>query len=113
MKHSVANGEATSLAALTRSPDYGARVIDILPVIGDADSTESVVALFRAAVAGLGADAGVFMSYLRDDATRASYRSCWPAIRYGDRSTHVRAGSNTTPGCATPPMKPSPSDQVN
>ena len=69
MKHSVANGEATSLAALTRSPDYGARVIDILPVIGDADSTESVVALFRAAVTGLGADAGVFMSYLRDDAT--------------------------------------------
>mgnify|MGYP000956321299 CR=1 FL=1 len=55
MKHSVANGEATSLAALTRSPDYGARVIDILPVIGDADSTESVVALFRAAVTGLGA----------------------------------------------------------
>jgi hypothetical protein len=58
-----------------RSPDYGARVIDILPLIGDADSSESVVALFRAAVAGLGADAGVFMSYLRDDATRASYRS--------------------------------------
>ena len=29
MKHSVANGEATSLAALTRSPEYGARVIDI------------------------------------------------------------------------------------
>jgi hypothetical protein len=52
-----------------RSPDYGARVIDILPLIGDADSSESVVALFRAAVAGLGADAGVFMSYLRDDAT--------------------------------------------
>jgi hypothetical protein len=75
MKHSAANGEATSLAALTRSPDYGARVIDILPVVGDADSTESVVALFRAAVTGLGADAGVFMSYLRDDATRASYRS--------------------------------------
>ena len=31
MKRSVANGEATSLAALSRSPDYGARVIDILP----------------------------------------------------------------------------------
>ena len=71
----MANGEATSPAALMRSPDYGARVIDILPLIGDADSSESVVALFRAAVAGLGADAGVFMSYLRDDATRASYRS--------------------------------------
>jgi hypothetical protein len=75
MKHSAANGETHSLAALTRSPDYGARVIDILPAIGDADSTESAVDLFRTAVGNLGADAGVFMSYLRDDATRASYRS--------------------------------------
>jgi hypothetical protein len=50
-------------------------VIDILPVIGDADSTESAMNLFRTAVTNLGADAGVFMSCLRDDATRASYRS--------------------------------------
>lgn len=75
MKHSAANGETHSLAALTRSPDYGARAIDILPVIGDANSSESAVSLFRQAVMNLGADAGVFMSYLRDDATRASYRS--------------------------------------
>ena len=65
MKHSVANVETTSLAALTRSPAYGARVIDILPVIGDADSTESVVALFRAAVAGLGADVALDAALVR------------------------------------------------
>jgi len=75
MKHSAANGEAPNLAALTRSPDYGARAVEILPAIGDADGAESAMRLFTQAVAGLGANVGVFMSYLRDDATRASYRS--------------------------------------
>lgn len=75
MTHSAANGETPSLAALTRSPDYGARVVAILPALGDADSTETVMSLFAQSVASLGADAGVFMSYLRDDATRTSYRS--------------------------------------
>ena len=49
MKHSAANGEAPSLAALTRSPEYSARVIDMLPAIGDAETTEIVVDLFRKA----------------------------------------------------------------
>jgi len=75
MKHCAANGDLPSLAELTRSPEYSARVIDILPAIGDADTTETVVDLFQQAVNHLGADAGVFMSYLRDDATRATYRS--------------------------------------
>lgn len=75
MKHSAENGETPSLAALTRSPGYGARVMEILPSIGDADTTEIAVDLFRQAVDHLGAGAGVFMSYLRDDATRSTYRS--------------------------------------
>jgi DNA-binding CsgD family transcriptional regulator len=75
MTRSSANGEPHTLAALTRSPEYGARVIELLPAIGDAPSTEVAVNLFRQATMQLGADAGVFMSYLRDDATRASYRS--------------------------------------
>lgn len=36
-----------------------------------------VVTLFREAVSSLGADAGVFISHLRDDATRTSLRSLW------------------------------------
>lgn len=36
-----------------------------------------VVILFREAVSSLGADAGVFVSYLREDATRTSLRSLW------------------------------------
>lgn len=75
MTHSAANGEPHTLAELSRSPEYGARLIGLLPAIGDASSTEVAVGLFREATAQLGADAGVFMSYLRDDATRTSYRS--------------------------------------
>jgi DNA-binding CsgD family transcriptional regulator len=93
MKHSAANGESHTLAALTRSPEYGARLIEILPAIGDAPTTEVAVDLFRQATTQLGADAGVFMSYLRDDATRASYRSllaCDPlwASEYARRRWH-------------------------
>jgi DNA-binding CsgD family transcriptional regulator len=93
MKHSAANGESHTLAALTRSPEYGARLIEILPAIGDASTTEVAVDLFRQATTQLGADAGVFMSYLRDDATRTSYRSllaCDPlwASEYARRNWH-------------------------
>jgi DNA-binding NarL/FixJ family response regulator len=93
MKHSAANGEPQTLAALTRSPEYGARLIEILPAIGDAPTTERAVDLFRQATTLLGGDAGVFMSYLRDDATRASYRSllaCDPlwASEYARRGWH-------------------------
>jgi len=93
MKHLAANGEPHTLAALTRSPEYGARLIEILPAIGDAPTTEVAVDLFRQATVQLGADAGVFMSYLRDDATRASYRSllaCDPlwASEYARRGWH-------------------------
>jgi DNA-binding CsgD family transcriptional regulator len=93
MKHSAADGESHTLAALTRSPEYGVRLIEILPAIGDALTTETAVDLFRQATTQLGADAGVFMSYLRDDATRASYRSllaCDPlwASEYARRNWH-------------------------
>jgi hypothetical protein len=54
-----------------------ARVLQILPLIPDARSAGEVISLFREAVVGLGADAGVFLSCLRDDATRTSFRSLW------------------------------------
>lgn len=87
MKHSAANGESHTLAALTRSPEYGARLIEILPAIGDAPTTEIAVDLFRQAATQLGADAGVFMSYLRDDATRAACDPLW-ASEYARRNWH-------------------------
>jgi DNA-binding NarL/FixJ family response regulator len=54
-----------------------ARVFQILPLITDARSAGEVISLFREAVVGLGADAGVFLSCLRDHATRTSLRSLW------------------------------------
>lgn len=54
-----------------------ARVFHILPLITDARSPGEVISLFREAVMGLGADAGYFLSCLRDDATRTSFRSFW------------------------------------
>lgn len=54
-----------------------ARVFQILPLITDARSPGEVISLFREAVMGLGADAGYFLSCLRDDATRTSFRSFW------------------------------------
>ncbi|WP_457393699.1 autoinducer binding domain-containing protein [Roseateles sp. P5_E1] len=75
MKHSAANGELFSLAALAGAPDYGARILNILPELGDALTADVAVELFHQVLVLLGADAGVFMSFVRDDATRASYRS--------------------------------------
>lgn len=61
------------------SPARGdnARVLQLLPLITDARSPGEVISLFREAVVGLGADAGYFLSCLRDDATRTSFRSFW------------------------------------
>lgn len=53
------------------------RVLQLLPLIAEAGSTSEVLILFREAAEGLGADAGVFLSCLRDDATRTSLRSLW------------------------------------
>jgi DNA-binding NarL/FixJ family response regulator len=69
--------EPNALGASTDAQDLGTRLFEILACIGDADTTESALGLFREAVTALGADAGVFMSHLRDDATRTSLRSLW------------------------------------
>ena len=53
------------------------RAFQILPLITDARSPGEVISLFREALVGLGADAGYFLSCLRDDATRTSFRSFW------------------------------------
>lgn len=53
------------------------RVLQLLPLIADVSSPGEVLLLFHEVVAGLGADEGVFLSCLRDDATRTSFRSMW------------------------------------
>jgi hypothetical protein len=93
MKHSAANGELFCLAALTRAPEYGSRALELLPAIGDAADAESALSLFREVLVLLGTDAGVFTSFVRDDATRTSYRTllaCDPvwASEYARRDWH-------------------------
>lgn len=89
------------------------RVLQIVPLIADAKSIGEVITLFREAALGLGADAGVFLSCLRDDATRSSLRSLWacdlswaadyashrrfehdPWLRYASRDTEPTRSCN-------------------
>lgn len=95
MKPSAANGELFSLEALARAPDFGSRVLELLPAVGDAATTDVALDLFQRILALLGADAGVFLSFVRDDATRASYRAlhaCDPlwACEYAARDWYDR-----------------------
>ncbi len=77
MRHSPSTTEPTKPVSLERAIEDNVRVFQILPLITDAKSSGEVISLFREAVAGLGADAGYFLSCLRDDATRTSFRSLW------------------------------------
>jgi DNA-binding NarL/FixJ family response regulator len=77
MRHSQTNAEANGAASRKRSFVDDVRVLQLLPQFVPARSTGEVITLFRAAAVGLGADAGVFLSCLRDDATRTSLRSLW------------------------------------
>lgn len=51
------------------------RALQLIPLIAEAGSTGEVINQFREVLQGLGADAGVFLSCLRDDATRTPLRS--------------------------------------
>lgn len=111
--------DVPSLSVDERSTDEDVRLLDILPLIGDADSNETAVTLFREAVISLGADAGVFMSCLSDDATRTSLRSLWacdpvwaaqyashgffahdPWLRYATHESEPVCASEIRPGAA-------------
>ncbi|MBS3997408.1 MAG: autoinducer binding domain-containing protein [Hydrogenophaga sp.] len=68
-------------------------VLALIQHVGDADNTATALQLFRAVMGHLGADSGVFLSQLRDDATRSSYRSllvCDPlwAAEYAQAGWH-------------------------
>lgn len=88
-----AEADLFSLAALTDAPEYGARILSILTRLGDVPDATAVVDHFQEVVQLFGADAGVFLSFIRDDATRSSYRwllACDPlwAAEYSRNSWH-------------------------
>lgn len=75
MKCSTTSADLFSISELTREPGYGSKILEALPRLGDAQDAEEAVEQFRQTLNLMGADAGVFLSVIRDDATRTSYRS--------------------------------------
>ena len=88
-----ADAEQVGRSALADEPENGAKVLDLLAGFSSADNAESAVGQFHEALALIGADAGVFLSAISDDAARTSYRSllaCDPvwAIEYARLGWH-------------------------
>ncbi|MBI3345675.1 MAG: autoinducer binding domain-containing protein [Burkholderiales bacterium] len=75
MKPSECSDDLFSLATVTSAPDYGTRLLDLLPQISSAANTADALTFFKHALRLIGADAGVFLSALREGADRTSYRS--------------------------------------
>ncbi len=75
MTTSPPKGDAPTLAQRVASADYASSVFGIVASIADAADAVTVSGHLKSAVRALGADAGVFTSFVRDDSTNTSYRS--------------------------------------
>jgi DNA-binding NarL/FixJ family response regulator len=75
MSSSTANGESLGLGALTLTEAFRARALLGIEGVSTAASMDEVLLRFQAVVGNLAADSALFMSFLRDDTTLASYRS--------------------------------------
>ena len=75
MSTSAASAELSGRPATTPTEGSVVRVVASIEGIGKANSTDEVLVRLRRLLVDLGADAAVFTSFLRDDATLASYRS--------------------------------------
>lgn len=106
-----------SLEALVADPGYAQAALNAIAGISHAPSTAATISLLKEAATRLGADAATFTSFVRDDATVASYRfllACDPiwGVQYANNSwchddPWLRyAMYNTEPICADrlPPL---------
>lgn len=75
MKSSPDAAEGSFKDILTSTPPYAMRVLGLLPSIATAASEQAAVELLWHAVRMIGAESGVFLSAIKDDATRTSIRS--------------------------------------
>lgn len=123
MRPCAPNAEASGLGELTRSPGYCSRVFEIVERIGPAETVDEVIALLQAAAQTMGADGAFFVSFIRDDATRASYRTLfacdpvWTALYAGenwftDDLWLSHAMHATTPTCASKLTPQTPREQA-
>lgn len=77
MQHLLPSAEVNRHASHRCDCVDDVRVLQLLQLIADVRSSGEVLSLFHEIVAGLDADAGFFLSCLRDDAIRTSFRSMW------------------------------------
>ncbi len=66
--------EIIDLGALAGDPGYAAGVLAVISQVRDAADTGAAVRLLKDAASRLGVDGAMFTSFVRDDATLASYR---------------------------------------
>lgn len=66
--------DCIDLGTLSAGPGYAAGVLAVMAQIGDAADTGTTVRLLKDAASRMGADGAMFTSFVRDDATLASYR---------------------------------------
>lgn len=121
MKHSVNQDDLFSLAAFTSAADYAERTLAALNSIEDSDNAAVAVVRFRSAFRLMGADAGVFLSVVRDGPGRTTFRSllaCDPlwAIEYtkGDweeRDPWLRHAMNDTEPVRISELRLRPDDE--
>lgn len=74
MTCSALESDRPRLPERTRAAGYSSLALEVVARIESAASKAEVLGLFRQAAQCLGADAALFMSFIRDDATFASYR---------------------------------------
>lgn len=75
MTTSAPAGNRRTLGERVAEADYAAKVCAAVARIGAAPDASAVLGAMKCAVNCLGADGGVFTSFVRDDATSLSYRS--------------------------------------
>jgi len=80
---------------VTHAPVHALRILELLPGVATAHSEEFAVEMFSRVLRLIGADSGVFLSAIRDDAARTSIRSllaCDPrwATEYSRVDWHER-----------------------
>lgn len=78
----MATTDSADLAALSATPGYAADVLAVVSQVAAAPDTGAALRLLHDAASHLGATGAMFTSFVRDDATLASYRfllACDPA----------------------------------
>jgi len=95
MRPSTVRADLLRRSAPAQAMDCGTHILEILSDLGDALDTAAVIERFKAVLGLMGADAGVFLSFIRDDATRTSYRwilACDPlwSVEYASKGWHER-----------------------